>query len=107
MANVPQITSLPTAIRLYYERIELNNPQIRELFGNIGSARIASLKKAALNQMAEDGCSCWGACFCTGRCGTGQLLWFLPCTSIRKKQSCMRSGGGSTLHCRATDADFD
>lgn len=33
--RVPQITSLETAIRLYYERIELSNSDIRELFGKL------------------------------------------------------------------------
>ena len=42
--RVPQITSLETAIRLYYERIELSNSDIRELFGKLAPATIKSLK---------------------------------------------------------------
>lgn len=38
--RVPQITSLETAIRLYYERIELSNSDIRELFGKLAPATI-------------------------------------------------------------------
>ncbi len=91
MANVPQITSLPTAIRLYYERIELNNPQIRELFGNIGSARIASLKKAALNQMAEDSCSCWSAYGVNTQCA--YKAWGLEIKDLEHRYEKLKKSG--------------
>ena len=51
--RVPQITSLETAIRLYYERIELSNSDIRELFGKLAPATIKSLKNKALAIMTE------------------------------------------------------
>ncbi len=51
--RVPQITSLETAIRLYYERIELSNSDIRELFGKLAPATIKSLKNKALAIMTR------------------------------------------------------
>jgi len=59
--RIPQITSLETAIRLYYERIELTNDDIRELFGKIGSATVVRLKKAARVQMQENNTPVWNA----------------------------------------------
>ena len=45
--RVPQIKSLETAIRVYYERIELRNADIREIFGSIGNDTMSGLKRAA------------------------------------------------------------
>lgn len=59
--RVPQITSLETAIRLYYERIELSNSDIRELFGKLAPATIKSLKNKALAIMTERNTPVWNA----------------------------------------------
>ena len=59
--RVPQITSLETAIRLYYERIELSNRDIRELFGKLAPATIKSLKNKALAIMTERNTPVWNA----------------------------------------------
>lgn len=57
--RVPAITSLKTAIRLYYEKIELVNKDIVELFGNLSSATVSRLKAKAREQMAADDVSSW------------------------------------------------
>ena len=59
--RVPQITSLETAIRLYYQRIELSNSDIRELFGKLAPATIKSLKNKALAIMTERNTPVWNA----------------------------------------------
>ena len=59
--RVPQITSLETAIRLYYERIELSNSDIRELFGKLAPATIKSLKNKAQAIMTERNTPIWNA----------------------------------------------
>lgn len=62
MANgvrVPQIVSLETAIRLYYEKIELTNKDILTLFGDMSSATVSRLKAKAREQMAADGVPSW------------------------------------------------
>lgn len=58
--RVPQITSLETAIRLYYERIELSNSDIRELFGKLAPATI-KMKNKALAIMTERNTPVWNA----------------------------------------------
>ncbi len=59
--RIPQITDIETAIRLYYERIELTNADIRELFGNISSATIAKLKRKANEIMTRENTQMWSA----------------------------------------------
>ena len=59
--RVPQIKSLETAIRIYYERIELRNGDIREIFGSLGSKTICGLKQAAKDRMKENDIPSWDA----------------------------------------------
>lgn len=59
--RIPQITSIETAIRLYYERIELDNDDIRELFGKLGSATISKLKNVVRERMRERDTPIWNA----------------------------------------------
>lgn len=61
MVRIPQITSLETAIKLYYENIEIGNPEIKMLFGSIGSARVCKLKKLAKEKMDENNVPSWNA----------------------------------------------
>lgn len=57
--RIPTISSLQTAIKLYYERIELTNKDITELFGDLSSATISRMKQKAREQMAIDGVQSW------------------------------------------------
>ena len=56
-----QLQNLELAVRLYYERLELTNDDIRALFGPISSYRIGQLKKRAQAQMIEDHSPVWQA----------------------------------------------
>lgn len=59
--RIPQITSLETAIRLYYEHTELSNSDIKELFGECSSATISRLKAIVRERMAEEKTPVWSA----------------------------------------------
>lgn len=59
--RIPQITSLETAIRLYYERIELSGADIQELFGRLAHATVTRLKNLARAKMAENDRPIWNA----------------------------------------------
>ena len=61
MIRIPQITSLETAIKLYYENIEIGNQEIKVLFGPIGSARVCKLKNLAKEKMLEENVPNWNA----------------------------------------------
>ncbi|MBD5128658.1 MAG: hypothetical protein HDT43_01850 [Ruminococcaceae bacterium] len=59
--RIPQITSLQTAIRLFYERTELNNSDIEQLFGKLSSATVSRLKNKARQRMVELGTPAWNS----------------------------------------------
>ena len=59
--RIPQLVSIEAAIRIYYERIELSNSDIREIFGRIGSATIVKLKNKAREVMQENNRPVWNA----------------------------------------------
>lgn len=59
--RIPQITSLETAIRLYYERTELSNSDIKELFGGCSTATITRLKRKVREKMTEENTPIWNA----------------------------------------------
>lgn len=61
MVRIPQITSIETAIKLYYENIEIGNQEIKELFGPMGSARVCKLKNLAKEKMLEENVPNWNA----------------------------------------------
>lgn len=55
MVRIPQIAGIETAIRIYYERIELKNADIMELFGmNLSRGKIVKMKEAAKVIMDEE-----------------------------------------------------
>ncbi len=47
--------NLEAALRLYYERLELNCDDVREIFGPMGSTTMSRMKKQAREQMVKDG----------------------------------------------------
>lgn len=59
--RIPQPQSLETAIRLYYEKNEIKNEDIKTLFGALGSARVARLKTLARDEMKRSEVMSWDA----------------------------------------------
>lgn len=53
--RIKRITSLDTAIRLYYENDELDNRDIIELFEPMAESTIAKMKNAVLEEMTKRG----------------------------------------------------
>ena len=51
--NIPQITSIDNALKVYYSHPELGNKEIALLFGRLSSATIAKLKKLAREEMIK------------------------------------------------------
>jgi hypothetical protein len=48
------ISDIDTALRLYYEKDELDNKDISLLFGGIVPSTVSSMKKEVLAKMAEE-----------------------------------------------------
>lgn len=57
--RVPAITSIETALRLYYSKTELHNCDIIELFGKISTGLIVKLKNAARDVMNTEDIPNW------------------------------------------------
>lgn len=53
--KVKPITSIDTALRIYYTYPEIGNKEIRELFGNIGNSTMSKYKQPVLDMQAERG----------------------------------------------------
>ena len=51
--NIPQITSIDAALKIYYQHSELGNKEIISLFGQRSSATIARLKKMVKDEMMK------------------------------------------------------
>ncbi len=47
------ITNIDTALRIYYEKDELDNKDIKELFNGLSDSKAISMKKEVLKEMAE------------------------------------------------------
>lgn len=59
--RIPQITSIETALELYYKRIELSSSDVRALFGKISESTVAKLKNKAREIMREENTPIWNA----------------------------------------------
>lgn len=51
--NIPPITSIDNALKIYYSHSELGNKEIAALFGRLSSATISRLKKMVKGEMAK------------------------------------------------------
>lgn len=58
--RVPQVRDIETALRLYYERLELSNKDIKELF-ETSAGTVYRLKALAKEEMDAMGIPCWNA----------------------------------------------
>ena len=59
--NIPPITSIDTALKVYYTSSEIGNKEITALFGRRSSATIARLKKIVKNEMNNRDIPSYGA----------------------------------------------
>jgi hypothetical protein len=49
--NIPKITSIDEALKIYYSNAEIGNKEIVSLFGRLSSATITRLKKSVKVEM--------------------------------------------------------
>lgn len=59
--NIPTITSIDTALKIYYNHSELGNKEITALFGKRSSATVSRLKKVVKAEMDNRGVFTYGA----------------------------------------------
>jgi len=51
--NIPTITNIEIALKVFYENAEIGNNEIKKLFGNRSSATISKLKRIAKAEMMK------------------------------------------------------
>jgi ribosomal protein L15 len=51
--NIPKITSIENALKIYYTNSEIGNKEITELFGRHSSTTVSRLKKIVKDEMKE------------------------------------------------------
>ena len=59
--NIPQITSIDIALKIYYNHAEIGNKEITALFGRHSSATISRLKKVVKSEMNKIDMPSYGA----------------------------------------------
>ena len=59
--NIPPITSIENALKVFYNHAELGNKEITELFGRHSSATVARLKRIVKDEMNSRGILSYGA----------------------------------------------
>ena len=52
--RIPQVADIETAVRMYYENIEMGNAEIMELFPTVSRSTAKKLKGLAREKMIED-----------------------------------------------------
>lgn len=59
--NIPAITSIDNALKIYYNHSEIGNKEMTALFGRRSSATISRLKRIAKAKMNDSGIISYGA----------------------------------------------
>lgn len=78
------IKDIDTAIHIYYAYPELDNAQIRELFGITGSSTVARYKKPVLEQQSKDGVKTM--CANTVDTETAYKVWGIDIADLEKRR---------------------
>lgn len=92
--RIPQPQSLEIAIKLYYEKNEIKNEDIKMLFGSLGSARIANLKRLAREEMQRNEIMSWDATAVNTECA--YHVWGINIESCERKYNKLKKlFGGS------------
>ena len=81
--NIPQIAGLATAIRIYYNKIELGNADIKKLFPTASQSTILKLKNKAREKMAEDEVLTYGTYSVNTK--SAYSAWGLDITDIERR----------------------
>ena len=59
--NIPEITSIDNALKIYYNHSEIGNKEINALFGRRSSATVSRLKRIVKDEMSNRDILTYGA----------------------------------------------
>lgn len=81
--RIPQLQDIAYAVELYYSRLDLSNDDIKQLFGEMGSAKMAQLKRIADDKRREMGVAVWSASRVPTVCA--YAAWGLDIAKLEKR----------------------
>lgn len=81
--RIPQLQDIAYAVELYYSRLDLSNDDIKQLFGKMGSAKVAQLKRIADDKRREMGVAVWSASRVPTVCA--YAAWGLDIAELEKR----------------------
>jgi len=82
--NIPAITNIDTALKIYYSHSELSNKEMAKLFGKLSSATISRLKKHVKNEMNAREMLSYGAH--TVNTVIAYEIWGINVTDLEKRK---------------------
>jgi len=82
--NIPRITSIDEALRIYYTHSEMSNKEITTLFGRLSSATIAKLKKLVKEEMIKRDTLSYG--IHTVNTGIAYDVWGIDVNDLEQRQ---------------------
>ena len=83
--NIPPISSIDNALKIYYNNSEIGNKEITVLFGRRSSATISRLKKIAKSEMYKKDIPL----FCMNKINTAIAFntWGIDVTDLEKRRN--------------------
>jgi len=86
--NIPRITSIDEALKIYYSNAEIGNKEIISLFGRLSSATISRLKKTVKEEMNRRNTYSYG----NYKVNTGIAfdIWGIDVVDLEKRRNKLR-----------------
>jgi hypothetical protein len=86
--NIPPITSIENALKVYYSHSEIGNKEIIALFGRRSSATISRLKRIVKCEMTAKGVLSYGAS--KVNTAIAYKVWGIEVTDLEKRMKKIR-----------------
>ena len=82
--NIPKITSINNALKIYYENAEIGNKEIKHLFSVRSSATVSRLKKLVKAEMIKNDIPT----FCANKVNTvtAFAVWGIDVTDLERRK---------------------
>jgi len=87
--NIPQITGIDNALKIYYTHSEIGNKEISALFGSLSSATTAKLKKLVKDEMLKRNEMSYG--LNKVKTGTAYDVWGIDAADLERRRKKLKA----------------
>jgi len=87
--NIPQITGIDNALKIYYTHSEIGNKEISALFGRLSSATTAKLKKLVKDEMLKRNEMSYG--LYKVKTGTAYDVWGIDAADLERRRKKLKA----------------